>query len=319
MLIHRNSSVRAPSRVVVLGAHGFVATALSGKLRQDGVAYLPVGRAVVDLIASDAVGKLRTLLQRQDAIVVTSALTPEHGRDQASFHSNVAMIDNLCTYLAERSCAHIVYLSSDSVYDFRATLINEETCCQSSDLYALAHIVRENLLAQVCRSSNIPLAIVRPCAIYGAGDPHNSYGPNRFVRTAQSIGKITLFGNGEEERDHVYIDDVVEIVLQCLLRGSTGVINAVSGTALSFHEVAGRIIAAIGRPVGIETVPRRVPIIHKRFDATALLRAFPEFVTTSLETGIRHVLADLSCVDKRVASPGGAQSLERGIDYGTQK
>jgi nucleoside-diphosphate-sugar epimerase len=257
------------------------------------------------LIAPDAIRKLRAILQRDDAVVVTSALTPEKGRDRATFLKNVAMIDNLCATLGQAACAHIVYVSSDSVYDSRFTQINEETCCDSSDLYALAHIVREKLLAEACQSANTPLAIVRPSAIYGAGDTHDSYGPNRFLRTARTEGKITLFGQGEEARDHVYIDDVAQIILECLLRGSTGVINAVSGTALTFHEVARKIVAAIGRPVAIETTARRVSIVHKRFDPAALFQAFPGFVTTSLDAGIRKSLAHLSGTEK-LTSPGSA-------------
>lgn len=305
MLTHRNPTAQTPSRVAVLGAHGFVSARLIRVLGSEGITCRPVGRAEVDLIAPDAIRKLRAILQRDDAVVVTSALTPEKGRDRATFLKNVAMIDNLCATLGQAACAHIVYVSSDSVYDSRFTQINEETCCDSSDLYALAHIVREKLLAEACQSANTPLAIVRPSAIYGAGDTHDSYGPNRFLRTARTEGKITLFGQGEEARDHVYIDDVTQIILECLLRGSTGVINAVSGTALTFHEVARKIVAAIGRPVAIETTARRVSIVHKRFDPAALFQAFPGFVTTSLDAGIRRSLAHLSGTEK-LASPGSA-------------
>lgn len=305
MLTHRNPTAQTPSRVAVLGAHGFVSARLIRVLGSEGITCRPVGRAEVDLIAPDAIRKLRAILQRDDAVVVTSALTPEKGRDRATFLKNVAMIDNLCASLGQAACAHIVYVSSDSVYDSRFTQINEETCCDSSDLYALAHIVREKLLAEACQSANTPLAIVRPSAIYGAGDTHDSYGPNRFLRTARTEGKITLFGQGEEARDHVYIDDVTQIILECLLRGSTGVINAVSGTALTFHEVARKIVAAIGRPVAIETTARRVSIVHKRFDPAALFQAFPGFVTTSLDAGIRRSLAHLSGTEK-LASPGSA-------------
>lgn len=305
MLTHRNPTAQTPSRVAVLGAHGFVSARLIRVLGSEGITCRPVGRAEVDLIAPDAIRKLRAILQRDDAVVVTSALTPEKGRDRATFLKNVAMIDNLCATLGQAACAHIVYVSSDSVYDSRFTQINEETCCDSSDLYALAHIVREKLLAKACQSANTPLAIVRPSAIYGAGDTHDSYGPNRFLRTARTEGKITLFGQGEEARDHVYIDDVTQIILECLLRGSTGVINAVSGTALTFHEVARKIVAAIGRPVAIETTARRVSIVHKRFDPAALFQAFPGFVTTSLDAGIRKSLAHLSGTEK-LASPGSA-------------
>jgi UDP-glucose 4-epimerase len=307
MLVHRNPTARTPSRVVVLGARGFVAARLIHMLESEGIACLAVGSAVVDLTAPTAAGQLARMLSSGDALVVTSALTPEKGRDRRTFLKNIAMIESLCSYLAIASCAHVVYVSSDSVYDSRFSEINEETPCESSDLYALAHIVREKLLAEACQSANIPLANVRPCAIYGAGDTHDSYGPNRFLRTARREGKITLFGQGEEERDHVYIDDVARIIQECLLFRSAGVVNAVSGTALTFREVACKIAAAIGTPVAIETAPRRVPSAHKRFDPTALFQAFPSFVVTSLDAGIRESIAQSTGVEAGLTSSGSAQ------------
>ncbi len=279
---------------MVLGARGFVATRLIRMLGSEGIACRPVGSAEVDLTAPAAAAELAGILRPGDSVVVTSALTPEHGRDRATFLKNVAMIDSLCTSLALSPCAHVVYVSSDSVYDSRFTPVNEETPCESNDLYALAHIVREKLLADACQKAGLPLAIVRPSAIYGAGDTHLSYGPNRFLRTARSETRLVLFGQGEEERDHVYIDDVARIILECLLYGSSGAINAVSGTTHTFQEVARKIASAVGTPVAIETTPRRVEIVHKRFDTAALREAFPEFVATSLDRGIRETLAQLS-------------------------
>jgi nucleoside-diphosphate-sugar epimerase len=204
------------------------------------------------------------------------------------------MIDSLCNVLAEVSCEHVVYVSSDSVYDSRCTDITEESCCESSDMYALSHIVREKLLSEICQRAKVRLAIIRPCAIYGAEDTHNSYGPNRFMRTAHWNGKITLFGEGEEQRDHIYIDDFTQLIQLCLRRRGSGVLNAATGKALSFYEVACKIKAAIGQPVAIETAPRAVPIVHRRFDTASLERAFPDFELTPFETGVRKCLAELS-------------------------
>src|SRR5256885_1405531 len=75
-----------------------------------------------------------------------------------------------------------------------------------------------------------PLAILRPTLLYGAEDPHNGYGPNRFRRLANAGADITLFGEGEERRDHVLIDDLAEIVLRVLKRRSTGTLNIATGT-----------------------------------------------------------------------------------------
>ena len=279
-----------PARVVVLGAKGFVASRLIRVLGGHGIPCRPVGSAEVDLSEPAAAEKLRRIIQPDDAIVMCAGLTPEHGRDRSAFRKNVAMIDSLCAVLEQTPCSHVVYISSASVYHPRFEDIDESTCCESEDPYGLAHIVREKLLAGACRRSNVGLAIIRPSAIYGAGDTHNSYGPNRFLRSALQEGRISLFGEGEEERDHIYIDDVVNLVRLTLLGRRCGVMNAAHGEALTFREAALRIRTAVGGEVALVMEPRRVPIRHQRFDTAALRRAFPEFRPTPFEAGVMQTL-----------------------------
>ena len=80
--------------------------------------------------------------------------------------------------------------------------------------------------------------MLRPTLIYGAGDPHNGYGPNRFRRQAAKGEPITLFGEGEEKRDHVAVEDVARLAVRMLMHRSTGVLNAVTGSSTSFRDIA---------------------------------------------------------------------------------
>ena len=130
------------------------------------------------------------------------------------------------------------------------------------------------------------MLILRPSLLYGAGDTHNSYGPNRFLRTATSEGKITLFGNGEEKRDHVYIKDLSRLIGLSLTRRSKGVLNVATGNSTSFFDVAQAIVELCGDQMEIKCLPRQVAITHRRFDIAATLKAFPSFQYTSLREGI---------------------------------
>jgi UDP-glucose 4-epimerase len=148
------------------------------------------------------------------------------------------------------------------------------------------HIAREQMLSLTLAKSQIPVCIFRPCGIYGAGDTHNAYGPTRFLRSAIKDHKIALFGNGEETRDHVYIQDVSELLRLCLVHRSAGIVNAVSGYAITFREVAAKICKLVRASVEIESLPRSGSITHRQFDVTERIRAFPDFVSTSLEEGL---------------------------------
>ncbi len=141
-----------------------------------------------------------------------------------------------------------------------------------------------------------PLAIVRPSAIYGLADPHDSYGPNRFRRLAAQGKDIVLFGEGEERRDHVLIDDVAELIFRILLRGSTGKLNIATGTVHSFRSIAEMVVAAAASKIVITGTPRSGPMPHngyRPFDSAACRAAFPDFAYVSLPEGIRRVLREM--------------------------
>jgi nucleoside-diphosphate-sugar epimerase len=90
---------------------------------------------------------------------------------------------------------------------------------------------------------------------------------------------IHLFGDGEELRDHVYVEDVAEIIVRVLLKRSTGVINVASGQVNSFYNVAKMIVDAAKSTSLIFTTPRfgQLPFKGFRpFDISEFARAFPE-------------------------------------------
>jgi UDP-glucose 4-epimerase len=134
--------------------------------------------------------------------------------------------------------------------------------------------------------AKLPCLILRPTLVYGTGDTHNAYGPNRFRRAAQKDGKIQLFGGGEETRDHIHIDDVAEIALRCLRQGSTGILNLATGRSASFRKVAELVAAQFPKPVQIAETPRANPITHRHYDVTDLIKAFPGYRFIALEEGV---------------------------------
>jgi nucleoside-diphosphate-sugar epimerase len=208
---------------------------------------------------------------------------------------NLRMAESVCAAITQNPPAHFVYISSDSVYDARySSLLNEDSTCEPTGLYPLMHVARERIFEQACTSAKIPFAVVRPCAIYGPRDTHNSYGPNRFIRTALRDGRITLFGGGEERRHHVYVWDAAKIVELCLVHRSAGIINTATADAVPFYAVAELVMATIGRPILLEHLPRSSPITHRHFDSTGLAKAFPRFLPTPLATGLARTLAEVT-------------------------
>lgn len=282
MLKHHNIEAKAPARVVLLGANGFVGLALAKHLTATGAQVVAFGRDKIDLTADDAADRLAKELRPDDAVVFLAALTPDKGRGVQPFLANLKMAAAVCAAFERVAPAHVIYVSSDAVYPFRTGLINEDSLAEPTDLYGAMHISREVMVRQAVKA---PVAVVRPTLIYGAADTHNSYGPNRLRRMARKDGRITLFGEGEETRDHIFIDDVVALIDLVLRHRSAGTLNLASGRSISFAELA-KLVARHFGSVEVVGTPRQNPITHRAFDVTAIYQSFPDFNFTPLEKGL---------------------------------
>lgn len=290
MIQHSLSAPVAPNRVVVLGASGFIGSHLQAHFARVGVDVVAVASAQVDLASQDAVQLLADTVRQDDMLVFASCITRDRGDDLPTLMKNLLMAQSVGLFLERHGCAHVIHLSSDAVYKDGMPLVREESECKPDGLYGTMHMTRERIVAHSAGKAGIPLVVLRPCAVYGPGDTHNSYGPNRFLRTATTQGKISLFGQGEEIRDHIFIGDVCRLIEQCAAHRDTGMLNLATGQAYSFAQVAAAVAGVVTRPVEIEHLPRRTPITHRHFDITAFLKVFPSFAFVSLAQGLQETM-----------------------------
>ena len=304
----------APRRVLLLGANGFLSRHLRTALAAAGIDCLAVSSREADLTDPASVPRLKTLLRPDDSVVMMSTLTPDKGRDYRILMKNVRMAETVCELLASCRCGHFVYLSSDAVYDAHQIPLDEDSSREPVDLYALMHTAREMMIGSVLEKTGVPLCILRPSNIYGPGDTHNNYGPNRFVRTAVREGRIVLFGKGEERRSHLFVRDATDLIIRVLQHHSAGSLNLAAKPAVSFKDVADLIIKRWHQPVLIEHAPRTVPpihrpykptqifrfiynlgrpigpIVHRPYAVSAIFKAFPDFKFTPMEEGLAAYL-----------------------------
>ena len=283
MLEHHAPETARPNRVVVIGAAGFVGGAVAARLERAKVSVLRLSRTEVDLLSPDADSRLKALLRKTDSVVAASARAPVKNADMMV--ENMVMARAMVRALASVSVSHVVNISSDAVYADSDQPLVESSCASPGSLHGAMHLAREVLFQSEVKA---PLAILRPSLLYGAADPHNGYGPNRFRRLAAKGEDIVLFGEGEERRDHVFVDDVAELVARVLYRRSTGTLNIATGEVNSFMDLAKKI--SNGK-VAIKTSPRTGPVPHngyRPFDIAACRKAFPDFRYTAIDEGLRR-------------------------------
>jgi nucleoside-diphosphate-sugar epimerase len=284
MLEHLNREPRTPDRVVVVGAGGFLGATIVRQLRADKVPVEPLTRREVDLLAADAAARLKAALRPTDSVVLVSAIAPAKTVEQLML--NLRMAEAVCAAVGQVTPAHLLYISSDAIYSDDSNPVTEASYAAPSTLHGMMHAARELMLRSVCPQN---FAALRPTLVYGAADPHSGYGPNRFRRQAAKGEPVTYFGEGEERRDHILVDDVARLASLILRHRSRGALNAVTGVSTSFHDIAGLVARQFSPHAEVKPVPRPGPrphLLHRFFDITNCLIAFPEFRFTPLAEGI---------------------------------
>ena len=260
----------ANANTVVIGAKGFVGSAIIRRVECVGLSRQDVDLATPDSLAA-VDGKV---------VIFTASTMPVRRQEDTAFQTNLDMLDPLLRARPRFIC----YLSTDALYPFDVT-VTEKTEPAPITAYAKMHLEREMALQAKFADR---LLIVRMCQIFGPGDPHNAYGPMRMLRDACKTKRIFVFGQGEERRDHLYVDDAAEAICALTKAKHLGVINLATGTSETFADVARMVAEQV--PCQIDHLPRQQPVAHRDIDISALRLAHPTFAPRGLTKGLQQTV-----------------------------
>lgn len=277
--------------VVLLGATGFLGQAIGARLQADGATVHGFNSKSLNLTDRAAFSVLDALAGPDTTLIFASAVTPDKGRTVDALDANLQMAMNVGRYVEGHAFKKIVYVSSDAVYPMGDEVVTEGSAVEPADFYALAKYAGERVLANVCGAAKLPLVIVRPTGVYGAGDTHNSYGPNRFITQIINDGKLSMFGVGDDIRDHVYVDDVAAITAALSASDATGVFNIASGESRDFGSIATQLQALSPKPFEIVNLPKSGGTSRRDFDISKLRSALPGLTLTPFADGLKATVA----------------------------
>ena len=111
----------------------------------------------------------------------------------------------------EKSKARLIYPSTRLVYKGKTNkALKEEDEKELNSLYAINKNTCENILKLYNKAFNISFTIIRICIPYGEIKQGNkSYGTiGFFIENAKNNGVINLYGNGEQKRSFIHIEDL---------------------------------------------------------------------------------------------------------------
>ncbi len=268
-------------RLIVLGATGFVGSHVAAKAEEKGWDVIALSSSIVDLSGEDSIEALSGIIRNGDTVVHGAAVVPT--RNSTEIILNLRMTQHLVEALKNHTLAQLVVVSSDAVYGSASGVTTEESPCTPDSLHGVMSLAREMICSEVDESN---LTLIRPTAIYGIGDTHNSYGPNRFVRQVIETGEITLFGLGEATRDHVAVNDVAEVIVQSIATRQHGVVNIACGKSISFADLAKEVQVSGPNGSRITSTGSEPTPTFRSYDISGLIRRFPNIRMQDTFSGV---------------------------------
>jgi UDP-glucose 4-epimerase len=280
-------------RIILLGHSGFIGSHLEQDLTKHCSSEI-IGKSLPDIDLSNlkSASQLLELFDENTALVLMAAVKRQFGDTLEAFNKNMAIVENVCHLIEKSPVKHIIFMSSAAVYGEETHNINisELTPVNPTSFYGIAKYTAECILKKTCMANGISLVCLRPPLIYGPGDSGKTYGPSGFSSAALEGSTITLWGDGTELREFIYIDDLCNLIRELLDNDINGEINVVSGNSYSFAEVI-NILRTDFPELSLDSKPRSKDKADNAFDAAKIKKLLPDnYQFTSLEAGLTKLI-----------------------------
>lgn len=316
---HLTGKEPTESPILITGGAGFIGSHLADLLLQQGyrvrvldnlssgsLANLPSPGAELEFLEGDvadsaqaerAVSGCRAVVHLAAVASVPASVADPLGTHRSNFIGTL----NICQAMVNAGVRRIVYASSAAVYgqNGEGQAIAEDTPKAPMTPYGVDKLAGEYYLDFYRRQHGLEPVIFRLFNVFGPRqNPSSPYSGviSIFADRATSGTPITLYGDGEQTRDFVYVADLVQILLQALQapRVLVGAVNVGLGRSTTLNQLLADIgQLAGGLPPVRHAEPRPGDIRHSLADNGRLLSRFRLPRPTSLQVGLAHLMAGL--------------------------
>ena len=220
--------------------------------------------------------------------------------------NNYAWSRSLLEACIENDVAFI-YASSAAVYGGNRSFIEKPQYEKPVNVYGYSKLLFDRYARRMMQGAAPQIAGLRYFNVYGPGEQHKGAMASMVFQLHRQLlesGTVKLFkgsggyADGEQRRDFVHIDDVVDVNLWFMNNNrARGIFNVGTGRSRSFNDIARQLIDwhAEGRVQYVD-FPEDLPAAYQSFteaDISALREAGYRKPFTGLELGIRKYLDKL--------------------------
>lgn len=214
-----------------------------------------------------------------------------------NYNNNVVGSINLINEAVRHEVDSFVFTSSIAVYGSVEPPMREDQTPRPEDPYGIAKFAVELDLAAAAHMFGLPYVIFRPHNVYGEyqnlGDPYRNV-IGIFINQVLSGRPMSVFGDGTQQRSFSYVGDIATAIAEApWVPGAQGeVFNIGADVVYSVNDLAREVARALDCPNHpVDHLPARNEVMFAHSDHSKLRRVFGEQTQTTLEEGLRKMVA----------------------------
>lgn len=283
-------------KVLITGGAGFIGSHMTERLLGEGHsvrvldnlstghrANLPSHRSlelrVGDIREAKTVGEAMEDVQAVIHLAAVASVQASIDDPVGTHETNLVGTLNLLEAARRKGVRRFLYASSAAVYgDTDKLPVSEQTPGRPLSPYAADKLAGEHYLQFYHRKHGLVCTAFRFFNIYGPRqDPSSPYSGviSIFVDRVLAGRSVTVFGDGRQTRDFVYVADLIDILRAMLVSEKTvdQAVNVGRGVECSLLDLLEALEAILGRSIERQFAPARVGDIVRSCADTQRLRA----------------------------------------------
>jgi UDP-glucose 4-epimerase len=219
-------------------------------------------------------------------------------RPEACVETNVVGTLRLLEAAAAAKVRRVIFSSSAAVYGNRPEpLKTEDLPPDPRSPYAITKLDGELYCRLYATEMGLETVSLRYFNVFGPRqDPASPYAAAVpiFISRALTGEPLEIFGDGQQTRDFIYVEDVARANLLCALHpNASGVYNVGCESVLSIEGLASAILTATGSSSGVRFLPSRPGDLRHSRAGTERLRALGFRPRYTLEEGLALTIAQI--------------------------
>lgn len=237
-----------------------------------------------------------TILSRVDGVFHLAAkkLNTPVSSSQSMVNANVTATWNLAQAVLQSNVKKLVFASSLYSYG-QMTLppMSENQALSPSTLYGLSKKFGENIFEAVLGGSDCTHSVARLFFVYGPGQQASNSYPSVIFRNFRNIAagiKPSIFGDGTQSLDYVFVEDVIDGLIRLFLDSRSLTVNLGSGEATSILNLTSTMLRVADSDLSHSHLPPDwTEGTHREANIGKALRELGWGPRISLEVGLKKV------------------------------